>query len=150
MAGTWEALAAKKRQELLNSIPEKWRIPIHLLPPESRDDVTGFPESSGWFTQEELEITNSTAVELLPRLASGHLKSETVTRAFCKRAAAAHQLVGFPVSIGVRVGTLIQLSRPTVFRRHVLTGLSTSRKPWMNAWPKDWGPLVPFTGSPSR
>ncbi|KAI0441712.1 amidase [Xylaria telfairii] len=93
MGGTWEALAAKKRQDLLNSIPEEWLIPNHLLPPKSQEDVTGFPESSGWFTREELDITNLTALELLPRLASGHLKSETVTRAFCKRAAAAHQLL---------------------------------------------------------
>ncbi|KAI3339038.1 amidase [Ustulina deusta] len=93
MGGTWEALAAKKRQDLLNSIPEEWRIPGRLLPPQSQADVTGFPESSGWFTQEELDITNSTALELVPRLASGGLKSETVTRAFCKRAAAAHQLI---------------------------------------------------------
>ncbi|KAI0406649.1 amidase [Xylaria palmicola] len=93
MGGTWEAIAAKKRQDLLNSIPEEWRIPDHLLPPDSQADVTGFPEGSGWFTREELDITNSTALELLPRLASGELKSETVTRAFCKRAAAAHQLV---------------------------------------------------------
>ncbi|KAJ8121235.1 hypothetical protein O1611_g10153 [Lasiodiplodia mahajangana] len=84
MAGTWETVAAKKRQDLLNSIPEEWRIPSHLLPPDSQNDVTGFPESSGWFTQEELEITNSTPLELLPRLASGDLKSETVTRAFCQ------------------------------------------------------------------
>ncbi|KAI0201445.1 amidase [Astrocystis sublimbata] len=93
MGGTWEALAAKKCQDLLDSIPEEWRIPKHLLPPESQDDVTGFPETSGWFTQEELDITNLTALELLPRLAAGDLSSETVTRAFCKRAAAAHQLV---------------------------------------------------------
>ncbi|TGJ84961.1 hypothetical protein E0Z10_g3792 [Xylaria hypoxylon] len=93
MGGTWEALAAKKRQDLLNSIPEEWRIPDHLLPPVSQNDITGFPESSGWFTREELDITNSTALELLPKLANGSLKSETVTRAFCKRAAAAHQLV---------------------------------------------------------
>ncbi|KAI1362789.1 amidase [Xylaria arbuscula] len=93
MGGTWEAVAAQKRQALLNSIPSEWRIPDHLLPPEDQADVTGFPERSGWFTQEELDITNCTALELLPKLADGSLKSETVTRAFCKRAAAAHQLV---------------------------------------------------------
>ncbi|KAI1293085.1 amidase [Xylaria venustula] len=93
MGGTWEALAAKKRQDLLNSIPEEWRIPGHLLPPESQVDVSEFPESSGWFTREELDITNSTVVELLPKLANGSLTSEKVTRAFCKRASAAHQLV---------------------------------------------------------
>ncbi|KAI1075386.1 amidase [Whalleya microplaca] len=92
MSGNWEALAAKKRQDLYDSIPEEWRVPSHLLPPDSQEDVMGFPETSGWFTAEELEITNSTASELLPKLASGQLKSETVTRAFCKRAVAAHQL----------------------------------------------------------
>ncbi|KAI1799554.1 amidase [Daldinia bambusicola] len=91
--GNWEELAAKKRQELLNSIPQEWRIPSNLLPPADQDDVTGFPETSGWFTADELAITNQTAAELLPKLASGELKSETATRAFCKRAAAAHQLV---------------------------------------------------------
>jgi len=95
MGATWDVLAAKKRQDLLNSIPDEWRIPANLLPPETQDDVTGFPESSGWFTREELDITNLTALELLPKLATGELKSETVTRAFCKRAAAAHQLVSY-------------------------------------------------------
>ncbi|KAI8627357.1 amidase [Xylariaceae sp. FL1651] len=92
MGGNWEALAARKRQDLLDSIPKEWRIPSDLLPPESEEDVTGFPEKSGWFTQEELMITGLTALELVRRLAAGDLKSETVTRAFCKRAAAAHQL----------------------------------------------------------
>ncbi|KAI5868167.1 amidase [Durotheca rogersii] len=91
-AGNWEGLAAKKRQQLASSIPEEWRIPSHLLPPEDQEDITGFPETSGWFTPEELAITNLTAEELLPKLASGELKSEAVTLAFCKRAAAAHQL----------------------------------------------------------
>ncbi|RYO75028.1 hypothetical protein DL764_010600 [Monosporascus ibericus] len=92
MASNWEALAARKRQDLLNSIPDEWRIPRDLLPPESQEDVTDFPKTSGWFTREELDITECTALELLPKLASGELQSETVTRAFCKRAAAAHQL----------------------------------------------------------
>ncbi|KAL7626365.1 hypothetical protein AAE478_003137 [Parahypoxylon ruwenzoriense] len=90
--GNWEVLAAKKRQELEGSIPEEWRIPTHFLPPAHQADITDFPEKSGWFTPEELAITNCTVLELLPKLASGELKSETVTRAFCKRAVAAHQL----------------------------------------------------------
>lgn len=90
---SWEELAAKKRQALRDSIPPEWIIPADVLPADSEDDVMGFPEKSGWFTPEELAITNATAQELLPKLASGELKSETVTRAFSKRAAAAHQLV---------------------------------------------------------
>lgn len=90
--GNWEELAAKKREQLEKSIPDEWRVPSNLLPPADQLDVANFPETSGWFTPEELAITNSTAVELIPKLASGELKSETVTRAFCKRAVAAHQL----------------------------------------------------------
>ena len=98
--GNWEEISAQKRRDLSASIPEEWRIPAHLMPPEDQRDVTTFPQTSGWFTADELAITESTALELLPRLASGELKSETVTRAFCKRAAAAHQLVCIPTLIG--------------------------------------------------
>lgn len=90
---TWEEIGARKRAALLASIPEEWRVPAGLLPPDSQDDVTGWPVTSGWFTAEELAITELSASELVPKLASGALKSVVVTRAFCKRAAAAHQLV---------------------------------------------------------
>lgn len=93
MTSTWEPIAAKKRQALADSIPQEWRIPENLMPPDSQHDVTGFPEQSGWFTSDELKITGMTASELLPQLASGKLSSEAVTHAFCKRAAAAQQLV---------------------------------------------------------
>ncbi|KAL8419188.1 hypothetical protein RB594_002409 [Gaeumannomyces avenae] len=88
----WEVAGASKREALAASIPPEWRVPAELLPPNSLQDVTGWPEASGWFTVKEIAITNSTAIELLPRLASGDLKCVDVTRAFCKRAAAAHQL----------------------------------------------------------
>ncbi|OAQ98283.1 hypothetical protein LLEC1_04059 [Akanthomyces lecanii] len=92
-APVWEHIGAKKRALLSASIPQEWRVPASLLPPPSQDDVTAWPAASGWFTQAELDITEQTATQLVAKLASGELKSETVTRAFCKRAAAAHQLV---------------------------------------------------------
>ncbi|CAG9943934.1 unnamed protein product [Clonostachys rosea f. rosea IK726] len=88
----WEEVGAKKRASLEASLPKEWRVPSDLLPHESQTDVTNWAETSGWFTPEELSITNSTAAELLPKLASGELKSLDVTKAFCKRAVAAHQL----------------------------------------------------------
>lgn len=89
----WKDISAKKIEALNSSIPEEWRIPQDVLPPTEQADVTEWPETSGWFTKDELAITSLTAAELLPKLASGTFKSEDVTRAFCKRAAAAHQLV---------------------------------------------------------
>lgn len=93
MSGNWEKVAAAKQAALADSIPHEYRIPQDQLPPESQLNVTTWPKSSGWFSQEELEITDSTASELLEKLASKTWSSEQVTRAFCKRAAAAQQLV---------------------------------------------------------
>lgn len=124
----WEQRAAKKRQALRDSIPSEWIIPAELLPAESVDDVTKFPETSGWFAPEELAITNSSVVDLLPKLASGELKSETVTRAFCKRAAAAHQLVK-TLSLILSLHSFCSHvgCRQTVCRKHV--SLAPLRRP---------------------
>jgi amidase len=93
MPQKWEEIAAGKRAALLSSIPSEWLIPANIKPPDSQRDVTGFPKESGWFTEQELEITSVSACELLEELRNGKWSSEHVTAAFCKRAAAAHQLV---------------------------------------------------------
>ncbi|KAF2736543.1 acetamidase-like protein [Polyplosphaeria fusca] len=92
MAQKWETIAAEKRAAILRNIPVEFLVPARLLPPPSQADVTTFPRESGWFTERELDITESTATRLLQKLASRTWTSEDVTRAFCKRAAAAHQL----------------------------------------------------------
>ena len=90
---TWETIAAQKRQALRASIPEEWVIPLDILPPDTQLDVTNFLKQSGWFNKRELEITSTPAPQLLVNIATGSWTSEEVTRAFCKAAAAAHQLV---------------------------------------------------------
>lgn len=52
-----------------------------------------YPKKSGIMTADELAITESSATDLVARMAAGKLTSVTVTTAFCKRAALAHQLV---------------------------------------------------------
>ena len=93
MSENWETISAKKREALLASIPKEWIIPDDIKPPEDQEDVTTFPTNSGWFTDRELEITGSSATQLLDKLTSGTWTSLEVTKAFCKIASAAHQLV---------------------------------------------------------
>ncbi|KAF1914417.1 amidase signature domain-containing protein [Ampelomyces quisqualis] len=88
----WEKVAASKRAALADSIPHEYRVPKQQLPPDSQLDVASWPKTSGWFSSEELEITDSTASQILGKIASQTWSSEKVTRAFCKRAAAAQQL----------------------------------------------------------
>lgn len=65
------------------------------------------PASSGILSEQELKITESTASELVPRLAKGQLKAVDVTLAFCKRAALAHQLVGFTLLVSAKMDRYI-------------------------------------------
>ncbi|KAF2152646.1 acetamidase [Myriangium duriaei CBS 260.36] len=90
---SWESIASSKREALSSSIPPEWRIPASQLPPESQTSVVSWPKDSGFFTSAELEITSLSASELLPRIHSGSYTAENVTRAYCKRAAVAQQLV---------------------------------------------------------
>ena len=89
MAKDWETKAADKRERLAKTIPSDWKI--KELPKE--DSVFDFPKTSGILSEQELEITGSSATDLVAKLANGELKSVDVTRAFCKRAALAQQLV---------------------------------------------------------
>lgn len=86
---TWEEAAADKKSRIAESIPQEWRI--KTLPTE--DNVMDYAKKSGILTAEEISITESSATELVEKLAAGQLKSVAVTTAFCKRAALAHQLV---------------------------------------------------------
>jgi amidase len=89
MGSNWEQLAADKRSSISNSIPSEWMI--RDLPKD--DNVFSYPKTSGLLSAQELELTESSATELVAQLAEGKLKSVDVTLAFCKRAALAQQLV---------------------------------------------------------
>jgi len=95
MPEQWEQIAARKRAALAEQITSEYRIPSLLVPPSDQLDVTTFPKESGWFSEKELDITDSTVTHILQKIASRSWSSEEVTRAFCKRAAAAQQLVGY-------------------------------------------------------
>lgn len=89
----WEDISTKAKEVLRRSIPEEWRISEDKLPPDDQKDVTDFPAKCGLLNDNELKITDSYATEIVARIATGEWKAEDVTRAFCKRAAIAHQLV---------------------------------------------------------
>ncbi|KAJ5132644.1 acetamidase [Penicillium atrosanguineum] len=89
MATSWEERAADKQNRINDSIPQEWKI--QTLPTE--DSVLEFPKKSGILSDQELAITQSSASDLVKKLAQGELKAVDVTVAFCKRAALAHQLV---------------------------------------------------------
>jgi len=100
MSAQWEAAAAAKRAARDALLP-----PDTLLksPPGPEVlDVSDVPRTSGILTADELEITETpTVTQLVEAIASKRYTSEQVVRAFCRRAAIAHQLVSHMVMLSL-------------------------------------------------
>lgn len=87
---SYTEIAAKKRAERDTHLFKEWLIPTDKLPKDK--DVLEFPEKSGYLTREELEITGSSAPEIVKKIASKEWTSYKVTKAFCHRSQIAQQL----------------------------------------------------------
>ncbi|KIW10128.1 hypothetical protein PV08_11088 [Exophiala spinifera] len=91
MVADWKSRAAAKRDAILKSIPDKWRL--EKIPSvEEQKDITG-PYIQQFLTDQEIEITEADAVGIAEKVAAGTWSAVSVTEAFCHRASLAHQLV---------------------------------------------------------
>jgi amidase len=91
MTGDWKSKAEAKRNAILESIPAKWRLD-KVPSREEQKDVTG-SYIHQFLDAKEIEITETDAVGIANKTASGEWSAVEVTQAFCHRAALAHQLV---------------------------------------------------------
>ncbi|KAF4120248.1 amidase [Geosmithia morbida] len=92
---TWQKIAKEHVDRVNAAIPKEWRIDK----PVDGVSVMAVPKTSGILTPQEVEITESTATDLVKKMAARELSSVAVTTAFCKRAALAHQL-GLETTMG--------------------------------------------------
>lgn len=86
------AIALKRRED---AIPKDLLLPQAALA-NLPQNLTTVPKSSGHFTPEELEITESSAEDILAKIKNKTWTSLKVTKAFIKAAVVAQQLVGLP------------------------------------------------------
>ena len=87
----WKTAGKDKADSVLNLIPNEWRIPSVPSVAEQRD-VTG-PFIHQYLDKKEIEITETDAVGIVKNTSSGVWSAVDVAKAFCHRAAVAHQLV---------------------------------------------------------
>jgi hypothetical protein len=89
---SWERAARAKQASISGQVPVEWIIKSADLPPVSAlRDVSYFIRR--YLSARELEITDTTAERILEKLGAGEWTALEVNRAFCHRAAIAHQLV---------------------------------------------------------
>ncbi|KIV85071.1 hypothetical protein PV11_00806 [Exophiala sideris] len=91
MVTDWQSRAEAKRDAILKSIPEKWRLQ-KIPSAEEQKDVAG-PYIQQFLNEQEVEITETDAVGIAEKVAAGTWSAVSVTDAFCHRASLAHQLV---------------------------------------------------------
>lgn len=83
------AIARKRRDALLASFHTFPEVAEAKLP----QNLTTYPKSSGLFSSEEIEIIESQAEDIIQKIRDKIWTSLEVTKAFCKSAALAQQLV---------------------------------------------------------
>ncbi|APA13135.1 hypothetical protein SS1G_14033 [Sclerotinia sclerotiorum 1980 UF-70] len=86
---SWQEIAKDKKERIDASIPLGWRLKHQ--PTDA--SVMGYTGTADIMSLDEVAITNSSATDLVAKMAKGELTSVAVTTAFCKRAALAHQLL---------------------------------------------------------
>lgn len=93
MTPDFRDVANQVRSRIDSAIPASYYVDPDLIPKNLGESVLDLPARSGVLNARELEITEMNAHELLPRLADKSYSAVEVTRAFCKRATIAHQVV---------------------------------------------------------
>jgi amidase len=97
----WQQKASQKRASLYDAIPPAWRLNMDDVPSVSQlPDVTTF--ITQYLNPFEQQITNAAPAVILDKIRHLNWTAVEVCRAFCHRAALAHQLVTFD-SLGARI-----------------------------------------------
>ncbi|KAH8926304.1 amidase [Atractiella rhizophila] len=89
---TWQEVVAGKVAAREALIGTEYLVPNELLPGDDVLDVSTFPQTSGFFTEKELEITESTASHVVYMVGCGKWTASEVLEATIKRTVVAHQL----------------------------------------------------------
>ncbi|RHZ60707.1 uncharacterized protein CDV56_107412 [Aspergillus thermomutatus] len=91
MADNWKHAGLRKREAIQALIPPEWLLPSPPAPLEAVDLTDGVIQR--YLSPREVTITETGALALLQKLSTGEWSSREVTRAFCHRAALAHQMI---------------------------------------------------------
>jgi amidase len=103
---SWEARAAAKRAATLDKIHPDWRLPSRDIErARQQRNLTGsFIEQ--FLDEKMVSITSMNSPEIVKAVAERNVSASEVARAFCKRAAVAHQIVNSPSARKTRIREL--------------------------------------------
>ena len=91
MSSDWKQKGQDKAKSVLDLIPKEWKLE-KIPSAEEQRDVTG-SYLHQYLDKKEIEITETDAVGIVTQTTAGNWTALEVAKAFCHRAALAHQLV---------------------------------------------------------
>lgn len=89
----WKTIAERKQKAILEGIPKEWRDPLLLEKMKKTGEVNTSVFLDSIVPDNEKAITHLLLVDLQKKIAKGELSALEVTKAYCHRAALAHQIV---------------------------------------------------------
>lgn len=94
----WQAMAGAKVASTYSKIPQEWRLDAKDIERAKHERQLSGPFIEQFLTNDELAIVRTDSVPLVENLRAGKYSAVQVTRAFCKTAAVAHQIVSWKFS----------------------------------------------------
>lgn len=102
----WALKIDAYRAKLARGVKDEFRLPDYLLPTDEElgHGIDARALAAKTLTGEEIEITTSSATDLVQRMATGQLSAVEVFRAFAKTATVAHQLTNCAMELFIDEG----------------------------------------------
>lgn len=126
----WQATAKAKVADIHSSIPKEWRLSDEDLGKAGQQRTLSGPFIEQYLTDKEKEIIRHDSLQIVGKIKSRDYTAVDVTRAYCKTAAVAQQIVSHDTSCGTSgIMPLIPL-RITVCTKSCSTSRSRQPRIW--------------------
>jgi hypothetical protein len=89
----WRKIAKDKRAAREARLSRKWLLDPDSIPSDEKLDVTNLYVEQGWLSKAEMDITNSSMVQVAGYIKEGIYAAVEVVEAFVHRATIEHQLI---------------------------------------------------------
>ncbi len=93
MVSSWQKTASMKRDSMIHKIPKDWLLPNEVVEKAKQNRILTGSSIEDLLAPQTLHIISLNSVDLVSSIGNGSLTALQVTRAVCRRAAFAHQIV---------------------------------------------------------
>ena len=141
----WQATAKAKVADIHSSIPKEWRLSDMDLDKAGQQRTLSGPFIEQYLTDEEKDIIRHDSIQIVGKIKNRECTAVDVTRAYCKTAAVAQQIVSHDTSCGASSIMPLNPLRTIVCTKSCSTLPSRQPRTWMITIRRIIQSKVPYT-----